>query len=126
MRNRAKCKKCESIIESFHRHDHVTCKCGEIAIDGGPDYFRCMANELSNIIRVDDEGNEIIPVIRDKEDVKPLDIGLPKPSKQDKIKMLEEIIQGYERLSETGLNSYVTNYDLLSALMLLLSILRDD
>ena len=39
-RNRAKCKKCQDVIESKHRHDFVTCKCGSISLDGGRDYMR--------------------------------------------------------------------------------------
>lgn len=39
-RNRARCRKCITIIESEHRHDYVSCKCGAIAVDGGKDYLR--------------------------------------------------------------------------------------
>ncbi len=39
--SKAKCKACGDIIESKHRHDSVTCKCGKIFLDGGNDYFRC-------------------------------------------------------------------------------------
>lgn len=34
------CSKCDDIIRSFHRHDLVECKCGEIFVDGGSDYVR--------------------------------------------------------------------------------------
>jgi ribosomal protein S27AE len=40
IRNSAKCKKCGDEIESKHRHDFVSCKCGSIFTDGGKDYFR--------------------------------------------------------------------------------------
>ena len=39
-RNRARCKACGSVIESKHRHDYVTCSCGQIAVDGGLDYLK--------------------------------------------------------------------------------------
>ena len=39
-RNSAKCLKCGHEIESKHRHDYVSCKCGAIAVDGGHDYLR--------------------------------------------------------------------------------------
>ena len=55
MKNRAKCKLCNSIIESFHRHDYVTCACGEIAVDGGLDYFKVIARDYANFLRIDDE-----------------------------------------------------------------------
>ena len=43
--NKAKCKNCEDIIESKHRHDFVSCSCGKIAVDGGKDYLRRMGNK---------------------------------------------------------------------------------
>ena len=39
-RNRVKCKKCEHVIESKHRHDFVECQCGAVFVDGGSDYHR--------------------------------------------------------------------------------------
>ena len=38
--NKAQCKICKSIIESFHVHDFKTCDCGAISVDGGSEYFR--------------------------------------------------------------------------------------
>lgn len=38
--NKAQCEKCEEIIESKYRHDYVTCKCGNLAVDGGKDYIK--------------------------------------------------------------------------------------
>lgn len=38
--SKAKCLDCEDILESKHRHDFVTCKCGNSFLDGGDDYFR--------------------------------------------------------------------------------------
>lgn len=40
LRNLAKCLMCGGVIESKHRHDYVTCACGNIAVDGGKDYLR--------------------------------------------------------------------------------------
>jgi len=51
--NKAQCAKCSDIIESKHGHDFVTCKCGEIFIDGGVGRGACPrggANDLNNII----------------------------------------------------------------------------
>lgn len=39
-RNRARCRRCNDIIESTHRHDYVTCRCGAIFVDGGTSYLR--------------------------------------------------------------------------------------
>lgn len=43
--NKIKCKKCEEIIESKHRHDFKFCKCGAVAVDGGKDYLRRLGNQ---------------------------------------------------------------------------------
>ena len=39
-RSRARCTKCGAIVESKHAHDFVSCPCGSIFLDGGPDYVR--------------------------------------------------------------------------------------
>ena len=59
--NKARCKLCGDVIESKHRHDFVACKCGEIAVDGGLNYIRRIANHLSNI----EELSETIQVERE-------------------------------------------------------------
>ena len=38
--NKIRCKHCNDIIESRHRHDFVTCKCGAVSVDGGDSYGR--------------------------------------------------------------------------------------
>ena len=40
MRNRIQCLLCKDIIESKHRHDFVTCSCGNVSVDGGQDYCK--------------------------------------------------------------------------------------
>ena len=42
MKNKAYCKKCLDVIESKHRHDFVTCKCGSLSLDGGLAYRRVL------------------------------------------------------------------------------------
>jgi hypothetical protein len=39
-RNRARCRKCNDIIESEYRHDFRSCECGAISVDGGKAYLR--------------------------------------------------------------------------------------
>lgn len=39
-RNAVRCKICDEVIESKHRHDMKWCKGGHIAVDGGPSYLR--------------------------------------------------------------------------------------
>lgn len=40
VRNSALCHACGDEIESKHRHDFVSCTCGNIFVDGGLDYIR--------------------------------------------------------------------------------------
>lgn len=49
LRNRARCRKCGSILESRARHDRQTCSCGAISIDGGLEYLRRCAQDLNDI-----------------------------------------------------------------------------
>ena len=38
--NKARCMKCDTIIESLHRHDFKACPCGSLIVDGGTDYIK--------------------------------------------------------------------------------------
>ena len=55
LRNMAKCLKCNETLESKHRHDYVSCSCGNLAVDGGKTYLRrafldySLIQELSEI-----------------------------------------------------------------------------
>lgn len=51
-KNAAQCKKCNTVIESKHRHDYVSCSCNEISIDGGCDYLRRTENNFGNLIEL--------------------------------------------------------------------------
>lgn len=130
VKNRAKCKLCQSIIESFHSTDYVSCKCGEISIDGGDSYCRALAKNWENFLRVDDEGNEIeVKVVNnfaeDDTNVKPLDIE-KKPTKQELIKMLADMGKSIEELPPQAMTMSVSNYDLGALISLLLLILKSD
>ncbi len=114
MRNIAKCKLCESVIESVHASDYVYCKCGEIAVDGG-DSLRCSAKDWKNFLRVDDEGNEIVVKVEEN-----------KPDKKQLIDMLDEMIKSYENLPQHVLYQPITHADLASSLLLISAILRAD
>lgn len=126
MRNRAKCKLCGDIIESYHPTDHVQCRCGEIDVFGG-DSLRCAAKKWSNFVRVDDKGNEIIPKIEESA-VEPVsaekytDEPLSKAALHDEIK---EMIKRYESLPRHVLDSPVSHSDFLSMLLLISELFRD-
>lgn len=127
MRNRAKCKLCNSVIESFHRHDYVTCSCEEIAVDGGNDYHKCMAKNWDNFLRLDDLDNIIIPKIIEKPEEKPKEEIIKEvlqPTKQDLIKLLDNMIETYENLPSNAMSQPPTHYDLLSFALVIRSIFK--
>jgi hypothetical protein len=60
--NKAQCKLCGDIIESKSRHDYVRCGCGEIAVDGGTEYRKRSAKDLSNIIELSEVYQEEVKI----------------------------------------------------------------
>jgi len=44
LQNQIRCKKCGDEPYSAHRHDYKSCKCGEVAVDGGMEYLRRVGN----------------------------------------------------------------------------------
>ena len=84
--------------------------------------MECAAIDWANFVRVDDLGNEVVPKIQDKDDVKPLDIG--KPTKEDLLKMLDEMVESIERLPTHAMSAPISNYDHCAALILIASILK--
>lgn len=52
--NKIMCRRCGEIIESKHRHDYQTCKCGACAVDGGRDYLRRTVKNREDIIEMSD------------------------------------------------------------------------
>ncbi len=141
MKNRAKCKLCSSIIESFHPTDYIFCKCGEISLYGA-DKMLCAAKHWENFLRIDDEGNEIIPKILKSGSTHPSDEADKKdkdtpssngdnnqhtlPSKKELIDMLSEMIKNIENLPQHAMNNPINHYDFSSLLILLVALFKDD
>lgn len=48
IQNAVICNKCDDFIFSKHRHDFVTCKCGNISVDGGQEYLRRVGSGISD------------------------------------------------------------------------------
>ena len=114
MRNRAKCRKCQSIIESFALLDYIECKCKAIAISGGTTKFEVYAHDYSDLIRVDDSGNEIVPKIVEKAEAdKEIDAKESEKPLDDPLKMLDDHIRYYQDMPEGALIAPITGYDLL-------------
>jgi hypothetical protein len=128
MKNKAKCKLCKSVIESFHHTDFVPCACGEIAVDGG-DSLKCYANDFSNFLRIDDNGNEVEVVVKSS------DINAAKqqpehysstPNRRELIEQLAMMAENIEKLPPHALANPISHYDFFSLLALLTAILRSD
>jgi hypothetical protein len=140
MRNRAKCKLCHQVIESMFLLDYISCECGEIAISGGNLKLEAKAHDWDNFLRIDETGKEIpvsfvdltakIQQPTDKADTKINGDSTTYKNEKNKITRqdirfsLEELIKTYESLPQAAFLSPVTQYDLLSVLYLVKSILN--
>ncbi len=124
MKNRAKCKLCQNIIESFHRQDYVTCPCGEISIDGGNDFLGCRSNNFDNFLRVDDEGNEIVVKYENKSESDEKPNEHKRLCRDELLSLLDDMIKTIESLPQQALFSPISHYDHLSLLYLISSIFR--
>lgn len=122
MRNRAKCKKCGDVLESFHRHDYVTCSCGQISIDGGQDCFRANAFDWTNFLRLDDQDREIPVKVVDKENVEKEE--MPQESLEP-WQIFDELIKQYEHLPQHAMLQPATNADVLSLLYIFKNLLKE-
>lgn len=116
MKNRAKCKLCKQIIESFHPDKWVSCHCGEISINGGESKLGCQANDFGNFIRVDDNGNEI--------SVQYDDLTPKKPSKEELMKMFAEMIKKIDELPPIAMSTSINHYDYYNLMVMLYAILE--
>lgn len=127
MKNRAKCKLCSTIIESFHTYDYVICKCGEISISGGNGRLECSAKNWVNFLRVDENGNEIIVKVKDSPETEPTnDKETPTMSRDDKIDMLEAMVKNLENLPNAAMSQSINHYDMYTFMILVLAILKDE
>lgn len=129
MKNRAKCKICKEVLESFHEFDFVTCKCGEISICGGNIRLEVSAKSFDNFLRIDDLGNEIKVTVRQPTDPKTESSAteeLNRPSKKDLLDLLDNMIKTMENLPQNALHNPVTHYDMISALFLISALFNSD
>jgi len=62
--NRVKCLKCNTIIESTHRHDCKFCECeNQTMVDGGSDYLRLGGKNMSFVGLWSAEDNDWVSVV---------------------------------------------------------------
>jgi hypothetical protein len=71
---------------------------------GDQDKMGCMAKDWDNFIRVDDEDKEVKPKI----------VGIAPPSKEDLMKVLEDMIEKIEAMPQQAMSVSINHYDLLS------------
>lgn len=126
IRNTAKCKLCNDIIESYHSNDYSLCSCGEIYVDGGPLGMRCGARNWDNFVRIDNDGNIVIPKIVDPTDASlvtdtadDVAVGLTFNDALDQLKHLEAV---YRDLPQNVLYSSTSHSDMSSVLTLLVRV----
>lgn len=142
-RHRAKCRLCSGFLEA-KAGDYLTCACGEISLDATSSLTKYIAREWDNLIRIDEEGNEIKFSIQDraarfeersqdqddissaKQDPEGDNPYLANPyymvcheTTHDAIIRLIETVEG---LPPIAMNTAITHYDYLSLLYLLRSI----
>jgi hypothetical protein len=127
MRNRAKCKLCQSIIESFLPDEIIYCKCGEIAVCDGP-ALRMWPFGSPHFLRVDDVGNEIVVSHKEKDGESDGDKQTNRPnehrSKADLIKDFENAIEYIDKAPNHEQYSFVTNAALCHYMKALVNILK--
>ena len=125
MRNRAKCKLCNDVLESFIQGDYVTCSCGDVTI--GPHLY-AEARDWATFVRVDDNDHEIPVQYQDKRQHQDQKINedkeTHKPSREELIRMLDELVKSYDNLPQQAMNAPVSHADQLSLLMLVSSLFK--
>lgn len=119
----AKCRLCEAILKPGGK-DLVSCNCGEISIDYLTGELHAnIQKDPSNLILIDDEGNEIIPK---RSGLETAFQSTEEPTKEDKLNMLDEMRKNIENLPTHAMYAPVTHADFCSLLLLLSSILRSN
>jgi hypothetical protein len=86
-------------------------------------------NSRENFICLDDEGNEIIPRLREEKEVVQDDnkmVNLPKPPRDELLDILDEMVKRIGDLPQHASLAPITHADFASLLMLLSSIFRAD
>jgi hypothetical protein len=150
---KAKCKLCNSIIESNGIMDCVACPCGNIAIRGTGKDFECKAKDWNSFLIVEDDqeikvrvknentendtttsgsvceadsGNTVCDgVVLPKSDYDDPGVGDRQAhSKEYLINELERMIKNIEDLPQHAMLHPVTHYDLYSFMLVVSSLFR--
>ncbi len=122
MISRAKCKLCNKVIETENNEGWISCACGEISINLQNGKKTAIIKHEGSLVEVDDEGNEIILELKDALNADMTE----KPKKEELIKLLDKMIEDSEKLPNQAMSSYVSQYELMSLMMLLSSIFKSE
>ena len=119
MRNRAKCLKCQEIIEIIDNQGYVECKCKEIGV--GPDLY-CAARNWENFMRVQENDEEIKVKYDDKNHKN--NENDPEPFTREEI--VDMLKKKAEYFAKVPPQIPVTHYDISELMLLLASVLLVD
>lgn len=67
-KNSAQCLDCGQVVTSQHRHDYVTCACGNLSVDGGTDYIRRAYNTANKVKNLSEDRKMTLDELRGKLD----------------------------------------------------------
>jgi len=126
MKNKAKCKLCNEVLESFHEFDYVSCKCGEISISGGSIRMECSAKDWKNFVRVDEAGNEIPVKVIEKNQPLEKNENTEPLNRDQLIESFEFMVKNLENLPQNALSTPISHFDLYSFLIHIVAILKSE
>lgn len=126
MRKRAKCKLCNTVVETKNNFDIWSCPCGEISIDRISGAFHAnVKNDIDNLILVDNDGNEIIPKISSAiEDSEQTTHKIDKGGLEELLYILDKYAENLHNLPPEARQSPITHSDFGALITLLSSIFR--
>ena len=121
VKNRAKCKVCNTIMHAKEPYIRVLCNCGRCFIELEMDKTLCGTDEWSNLVFVDDEGNEIVLNSPEETEVIP-----EKISKKQLIEQMKDMIRSYDNLPPRALYEPVLTIDMKNLMLLVVGILESE
>lgn len=127
MKNRAKCRLCSDIIESKEAHDHIICGCGEIAIEGGGQFFRQMAKKKENFIRLKDDNTELLVPDKVTTPTQTIieELKMPTPTYEELFQILVDKSNAIEAMPDHAMHIAINHYDYGSLLLLLVALFKE-
>lgn len=125
LKSQAICKLCKIVVRVTPTVVFRTCSCGEIDYTAGVTGPVWNAQDVKNIAFIDDDGSEI-PSTESSENTTESTQQKTRPSKKEMVEMLKTYVKSYENLPMHALMAPVTHSDLVSTLLLIVSILETD